>query len=104
MSVLAIDKNSKPVQAMWIGTCQKKGFTSTSAQSTAVGASSSLVMLQATANCHVKFGSNPTATADGTSQYIQAGAIYVFPITGGHKIAIIRDSADGDLFITEGAV
>ncbi len=90
-------------QAINPGTSQKKAFTATTGQSSAVAAGTSLVRLCATQNCHIAIGANPTAVADGTGLYLPSGVVEYVGITGGHKIAVIRDTADGNLFITEGA-
>lgn len=85
-----------------IGASQKRTTSATSAQSTAVGAHTSVVRLYATKACHVVTGADPTAVADAGLYLPDAGEAYI-GIQGGHKIAVIRDTADGALYITEGA-
>lgn len=89
-------------QAIYPGVSQKKAFNGTSAQSTAVGISTSIVRLVATEDCHLAFGTNPTAVADGTCMFLPADTECYIGIQPSHKIAVIQDSAGGDLFITEG--
>lgn len=91
------------VDAIFPGTSQKVAFTGTSAQSAALGASTSVVEVISTQNCHIKTGEDPTATADGTSMYLPANVMRRIAIVGGHKIAAIQDSSGGNLFITEAA-
>jgi hypothetical protein len=92
-----------PFEAIYIGTSQKKAFTAASAQSTALGSKTSVVRLYATQDCHIKTGTNPTAVADGTCLFLPADTIAHIGVNAADKIAVIRDSADGNLFITEGA-
>jgi hypothetical protein len=71
----------------------------TSAQSSALSTTTGYVRLLATTLCHLRFGSNPTATTAHMPL-----APYVpeyFTITPGTKIAAIQNSAAGTLYITE---
>lgn len=90
-------------QAIFPGTCQVKAFTGTTGQSSAFGANTTIVRLHATEDCHVVFGSSPTAVADGTCIFLPADQTEYFGVVGGQKLAVIRDSVSGNLFITEGA-
>ena len=87
-------------EALFPGTTQKVPFTATSSQSAAVGSATTLVRVVGTAACHLEIGANPTAT-NSTSYYLPANVPQVLGIAGGQKIAVIRNSGDGDLFITE---
>lgn len=71
----------------------------TSAQSAALNAATSIVRLSSTTNCYVLAGANPTATSSHT--LVLAGVPRYMEVTGGHKIAAIRVSADGVLGIEE---
>lgn len=84
------------------GVSQKLAYDAT-AQSAALGARTSLVRLTPTTDCHVKIGANPVAIADGTCLFLKAGVIEYVGVNPGDKIAAIKDSAGGNLFITEGA-
>lgn len=74
--------------------------------SVAVGAESSqsgplgstVVRVVATTDCHVSFGADPAA--DATSLYLPANMPEYFACSGEEKIAVIRDTADGTLYIT----
>lgn len=71
-----------------------------SVQSTAVGASTYGVLLSCTSNCHIQFGMNPTATASSwLLKSTDPGLI--LGIAPGEKIAVIEDSAVGNLYIVE---
>lgn len=89
--------------SIYIGVSQKKAFTATSGQSAAVGAGTSIIRVTATQDCHIVTGLSPTAVADGTCLFLKSGVIEYVGIEPGHKVAVIRDSADGNLFISEGA-
>lgn len=99
MSILATDSNGRVIPAGTWGTAQNRTTSSSSAQSTAVGATTTLVRLVATEDCYVLFGEDPTAVAGNS--LITAGVPEVVPITPGHKIAAIRRTTDGILNITE---
>lgn len=94
--------NSKDnfVEAIVPATTQVVAIGSTSVQSSALGASTKLVSLAATAACHVEFGANPTAT-NSTSMYIPANSVVKVAVTPSTKIAVIQNSTGGNLYITE---
>lgn len=90
-------------EAIYPGVSQKLSTIVTSAQSAALGARTSIVQLYATQDVHIKVGANPTAVADGTCMFIPKLVAKMIGVAPGNKIAAIRDSADGVLYITEGA-
>jgi len=61
---------------------------------------SKMVRLVATSDCHVAFGTNPTAVADGTCLFLPAGIPEYFVVNPGDKVAVIQDAAAGSLFIS----
>lgn len=87
------------------GVSQKVTVTGTSAQSSALGAGTSIVRLFATVNMFILVGTNPTALADGTNMFLPAGIETYVAIAEGStpKIAAIQNSVSGTLYITEGA-
>lgn len=89
-------------EAIYLGTSQKVAFDA-STQSAALGARTSVVSLYATQDCHIKTGANPTAVADGTNYFLPKLVQRFIGVKPGDKIAAIKDSAGGNLFITEGA-
>jgi hypothetical protein len=99
---LAVDEYGHPIQALAQGANQTLAIGVASAQSVAFAAGSKVVRLVATANCWIVFGVNPTAAAaSGNGSYVPAGAVEFWRVTPGHKVAAIRDTADGTLSITE---
>lgn len=75
---------------------ERVSVASASAQSSAITATE--VLLHATVRCFVLAGANPTA-ANTTSIPLEPGEKFHMRITSGHKIAVIRDTADGFLNI-----
>jgi hypothetical protein len=75
---------------------ERVAVSSTSAQSAAISANE--VTVHASTKCYILAGANPTAAAS-TSIPLEAGEKFSFQIPAGHKIAVIRDSADGYLHI-----
>lgn len=97
-------KNDVFFQCLIPGNFQLMNFTATSAQSTAFATGTSVVCLQATEDCYVSFGSNPTAVAATvTSSIIRAGHVRYFGVTAGEKLAVIKKTSDGELDILQGA-
>jgi hypothetical protein len=102
-SKLAASESTEFVfQAMYPGTSQKVAYTNTSAQSTALGVGTTLIRVVSTTDCFIKIASNPTAVAD-TSLFLKAGIPEYFGVTGGYKVAAIRLTDNGSLYVTEGA-
>lgn len=90
-------------QAIIPGTSQRVAIGGVSTQSSAFGSLTSIIRVLPTQDCHIKLGSNPTAVANGTSIFLVAAGEYYFGVTGGHKLAVIQDSAGGFIYITEGS-
>ena len=63
-----------------------------------------IVRLFSTVDAWVSFGANPTAAVEGaTSVFMPGGVVEYFEIKSDEKISVIRNSASGKLYITEGA-
>lgn len=103
MKITTVDGSERPIPAILPGSSQKVALGSASAQSTAINAN--MVRVVSQGDCHLAFGSNPTAAADGTCVFLPAGMPEYFVFTAGNKIAVIQDSAaaTGNLFITAAA-
>jgi len=78
------------------GPTQKIAVGGVSATSAPVAAQ--VVRLMANTDCHVAFG--PSATADATCLLLTANIAEYFACDSTDAIAVIRDSADGALYIT----
>jgi hypothetical protein len=95
--------------SIYPGTSQKVAFDA-SAQSTAMQSRTSIVRLYATNDCHIKVGkaadnsgAGPTAVADGTCYFLPKLVQVTIGVAPSSIIAAIKDTAGGNLFITEGA-
>lgn len=74
----------------------------TSAQSAAFGGQTREVRIVSTTNCHLNFGTNPTAAAtDNNGIYLPANVVEYFHVNPGQKVAVVRDTADGVLSVAE---
>jgi len=87
------------VQALKAGTVATVSVSSSSAQSAAHAATTNVVRLVSTTDCHVAFGSSPTATT--SSMYLPANQVEYFLVAASEKVAAIRANADGTLYVTE---
>ena len=98
LATLPKDTRGTNIQVLGIGTTQTFTVNATSAQSTAIS-NSNIVRILSTTNCHILMGTNPTAT---TSEiFISAFVPEYFEITVNDKIAAIRNTDDGIIYITE---
>jgi len=79
------------------GPPQRVAVSSSSTQSSAISGYAE-VLLHATTACYVLTGTSPTVTA-ATGMPLIAGEKFHIRIADGSKIAVIRDSADGFLYI-----
>lgn len=77
------------------GAIQRLNVAAVAADSAAIAATE--VMVHASVKCYILPGATGTATASNGIP-IEAGEKFHFRITSGHKISVIRDTADG--FIT----
>lgn len=98
MVTLFRDDRRTSIQVLQPDTTIAVSFTNTSAQSDAIN--SGVVRLVATQDCHVSFGLNPTATAG--HMFMPAGSVEYFKISENlTKIAVIRSTSNGYLYITK---
>ena len=82
------------------GVSQVVAIGGSSAQSSAVGANTTAVLVCSTVACFVAVGANPTAVAN-TSMYLPANTPLFVGLAGGQKVAVIQASGAGSLYITE---
>lgn len=73
-----------------------------SAAAAAVAAGVTCVRLVADTNCHIRIV-NPTAAATANDTYLPKDRAEMFMVTAGDVISVIRDTADGHLFINAAA-
>jgi hypothetical protein len=94
------DSNGHPIPVFFPTTTQNKAYTVASAAiANAVGGEIRLVRVWCTTDCHIKVGITPTATTADIP--ITAKVAEYIPVNGGDKLAAIRISADGVMYVTE---
>ena len=69
-------------------TPETHNINSTSAQSGVITTGSGLIRICTTAHCHIKFGTNPTATEEDLM--LPADHVEVFAFVSGQKVAFIH--------------
>jgi ABC-type taurine transport system substrate-binding protein len=83
-----------------LGTTQTVSFTSTSAaNTTAFQSGTNVVRVIASTNCHIAFAQSPTATT--SSAKLPPNEAEYFVVNAGEKIAAIRTTTSGTLYVTE---
>ena len=68
---------------------QKVSFTTTT-QSAAFSKKTTIIRVKSSADCHLSFGTNPTATT--SSMHLSSGQYEWFAVKGGHKVAAVTAS------------
>lgn len=96
---LAKDKNGFGIQVVEWADVKEVNYLVTSVQSDAT-MDSTIIRLVATTDCYVEIGTNPTATASGSTLLPALVPEYI-KVSTKDKVAAIRKSADGTLNITE---
>ena len=102
MSRLARDDFGQLTQIYAFGTTQVMTVSASSVQSTAIASNCTIIRLAngSAAQCHFEIGSNPTASLT-TSAMLPANAIEYIKVTGGDKVAVIRNATATDVSITQ---
>lgn len=85
------------------GASQKVAFDGSVASANAFGARTSMIQISSTQDCHIKMAVAPVALADGSCMFLPKGFVMLVGVRPGDKIAAIKDSVAGSLFVTEGA-
>jgi hypothetical protein len=90
MSKLSRDDNGQLCNFGRLGASQVISVTTTSQQSSAFGAGTTIVRLAntSTAHLHYEVGANPTAS-NSTSECLPINAVEYIEVTPGHKIAVV---------------
>jgi hypothetical protein len=83
------------------GTSDVVAYTSSSVQSAAFGANTHEIRVVCTSNAWINIGDDPTASAADGSIYMPAGLVEYFHVTPGQQVAVIQDSAGGNLCVGE---
>lgn len=81
-----------PVAKAPATTTQKVTISGTSAQSSALDATTTLVRVHTDATCSILFGADPTATASNMRMAADQTEYFAVPANSGLKIAVITNS------------
>jgi hypothetical protein len=101
VTTLAQDRFAQRIQALRPGVVQNVTFnTSTSVASAALQSDTAVVRLIATADCWVKFGAAPVASA-ADSLRLKADREEWFRVAPGDAVAVLGQAAGGSLNICE---
>ena len=98
------DGSADPISALHQGTTRDLAFTVTAATDQPVGATTTVVRLQATEDCRYLIGANPTAAqSSGGGTALSAGVAEYRAIQPGHRVSVIAPSGgnNGSLNIEE---
>lgn len=97
--------NSKDsfAQAIFPGTVQKVALAAGASPSNAFGSGTRMVRVCANQDFHIAFGASPTAT-NSTAVFVPKNVAEYFLVNEGEKASVMRDSADGFVYIVEAAV
>ena len=93
MSTFQLDPNQVALGVPGLGTTQVFTVTNSSVQSTAFGASTTMIRISCSSgHCHFAIGTNPTASIT-TSPMMPNNFSEIIRVNPGDKIAVIKDAA-----------
>ena len=92
MSTFQLDPNQVALGVPRMGTTQVFTVTNSSVQSTAFGASTTMIRVSCSSgHCHFQIGTNPTASIT-TSPMMPNNFTEIIKVNAGEKIAVIKDA------------
>ena len=92
MSTFQLDPNQVALGVPRMGTTQVFTVTTSSVQSTAFGASTTMIRVSCSlGHCHFQIGTNPTASIT-TSPMMPNNFTEIIKVNAGEKIAVIKDA------------
>ena len=92
MSIFQLDPNNVALGIAGLGTTQVFTVSNSSVQSTAFGASTTMIRLSCSlGHCHFQIGANPTASLT-TSPMMPNNFSEIIRVSPGQKIAVIKDA------------
>jgi hypothetical protein len=92
MSTFQLDPNQVALGVPRMGTTQVFTVTTSSVQSTAFGASTTMIRVSCSSgHCHFQIGTNPTASIT-TSPMMPNNFSEIIKVNAGEKIAVIKDA------------
>lgn len=103
MSIFQLDPNNVALGVPSLGTAQVFTVSNSSVQSTAFGASTTMIRVSCSlGHCHFQIGANPTASIT-TSPMMPNNFSEIVRVSPGQKIAVIKDAtvASSTFSVTE---
>lgn len=92
MSIFQLDPNNVALGVPSLGATQVFTVTNSSVQSTAFGASTTMIRVSCSlGHCHFQIGANPTASLT-TSPMMPNNFSEIIRVSPGQKIAVIKDA------------
>ena len=92
MSTFQLDPNNVPMGVPSLGTTQVFTVTTSSVQSTAFGANTTMIRIACSSgHCHFAIGTSPTASLT-TSPMMPNNFSEIIRVSPGQKIAVIKDA------------
>lgn len=101
MITMPLTDTGQGVSIVGQGVTQNVSVGASSAKSTAFGPNTQGVYISSDVTCWVLQGVDPTADTVGGATRLPADLMLFWGVSPGEKIAVIRDSSDGTLNITE---
>lgn len=95
-----IDNLGYPAPVFKFGATQVVAYTATAASSAALGDETRLVHLWPSTDCHILIGPSPQ-TADANDVPLTAKIATVVRVNPGDVISVIRQTDNGNLYVTE---
>jgi hypothetical protein len=90
---------SRPLPVVEPDTSLGVKLTITSTATTSSALTAGVYYIGNSVACYIAIGANPTATNGATNLPLFGPSLIPFMIKSGHKISVIRDTADGSLWI-----
>lgn len=98
MTRIARDKDGQFLQCVGLGSSTTLAYDASTATA-AVGLNTRVVRVVSSTDCHVVISADPTATT--TSTFLPSFSVEYFRIAPGQKVAAIKSTAAGTLYVTE---
>ena len=95
-----LDQFRRDIMVVGLGTVHKKAYTDTAAATDAVIASQ-IVRVWSSTDCHIKFGSSPTATTSDVPLTAKSVEYLLVPEPGVSKLSAVRQANSGDIYVME---
>lgn len=86
----------------WKGVSDVVAYVGSSVQSAVFGSQTREIRVVCSSNAWINIGQNPTAAAtDNNGIYMPANVVEYFHVNPGQRVAVIQDSAGGNMCVAE---